>query len=75
MKGIIEIVAPIAGMVESLPLVVGAKVSAGDVLIVLQAMKTEFPIQAEQAGEIVDVLVNEGQDVEMGAALMKLGIE
>lgn len=72
MAEIIEIVAPMAGVVESLPVAVGVKVLAGDALVVLQAMKMEFPVQTDQAGKIAAILVEEGQEVEMGAVLIHL---
>jgi biotin carboxyl carrier protein len=68
----IEIVAPVAGVVGSVPVAVGASVAAGDPVVVLQAMKTEFPVEAEQAGTVQEILVSEGQEVEMGAVMIRL---
>ncbi len=71
----IEIVAPVAGVVGNIPVAVGDKIAAGDPVIVLQAMKTEFPVEAEQGGRIAEILVSEGQEVEMGAVLARIDPE
>jgi biotin carboxyl carrier protein len=72
MANSVEIVAPVAGVVGSLPVAVGASVTAGEPVVVLQAMKTEFPVEAEQAGTVEEILVSEGQEVEMGAVMVRI---
>lgn len=50
---------------ESAPFVkVGSKVSAGDTLCLVEAMKMFNQIEAEFGGEVVAVLVEDGQPVE-----------
>ncbi len=44
----------------------GAKVKAGDTLVIIEAMKVMNPIKAEKAGTVVDVLIEDGQPVEFG---------
>jgi acetyl-CoA carboxylase biotin carboxyl carrier protein len=49
---------------------VGTKVNGDQVICVLEAMKLFNEIQAEVCGEIVDILVEDGQIVEYGQPLM-----
>jgi biotin carboxyl carrier protein len=47
----------------------GASVSAGDTLIILEAMKMEIPVAAPRSGTVQTILVNEGQQVAEGQPL------
>lgn len=49
---------------------VGAEVSEGDVLAVLESMKMELPVHAPATGTVAEVLVAEGQIVQEGDALV-----
>lgn len=68
----VDVVAPIPGLVASIAVAVGAKVAAGDAVVTLQAMKAEIPIESDQAGTVEEVLVREGEEVEMGAVLARV---
>lgn len=48
----------------------GAKVKAGDTLLIIEAMKVMNPIKAEKAGTVTQVLVNDAEPVEFGQPLM-----
>lgn len=48
----------------------GAKVKAGQTLLIVEAMKTMNPIPAPRDGTIVEVLVGDGQPVEFGEPLV-----
>ena len=48
---------------------VGDTVSAGQTLMIVEAMKTMNPIPAPKAGKIVEILVADGQPVEFGEPL------
>ena len=48
----------------------GARVSAGDTLLLLESMKMEIPVLAEFAGEIVEVAVTVGEVIQEGDPLI-----
>jgi acetyl-CoA carboxylase biotin carboxyl carrier protein len=50
----------------------GDKVAVGQVLCIVEAMKLMNEIESEAAGEIVKVLVSNGQPVEYGQPLFKI---
>lgn len=51
---------------------VGKKIKKGDTVCIVEAMKCMNEIQAEESGEIVEVLVNDGELVEYGQPLFKI---
>ena len=48
---------------------IGDTVTAGQTLIIVEAMKTFNPIPAPRAGKVVQLLVTDSQPVEFGEAL------
>ncbi|MEE1318478.1 MAG: biotin/lipoyl-containing protein, partial [Ruminococcus sp.] len=51
---------------------VGKKVKKGDTVCIIDAMKCMYEIQAEEDGEIVEVLAKDGDLVEYGQPLFKI---
>ncbi|HEY1310219.1 MAG TPA: acetyl-CoA carboxylase biotin carboxyl carrier protein [Pseudolabrys sp.] len=49
---------------------VGARVKAGDTLLVVEAMKTMNQIPAPRAGSVIQILFDDGQPVEFGQPLV-----
>ena len=49
---------------------VGDQVSAGQTLLIIEAMKTMNPIPAPAAGVVLQILVEDGQPVEFGEPLV-----
>lgn len=64
--------APMPGLVKAVYAEVGQTVSEGDRLAVLEAMKMEHALLAARDGEIAEVLVAAGDQVEAGSALVRL---
>ena len=64
--------APMPGNILKVNVSVGQKVKAGDVLVVLEAMKMENEIMAPKAGTVAQVLVTKGSTVDTDAALVVL---
>ena len=56
--------APMPGVVSTLAVSAGQKVSAGDVLLSIEAMKMETALHAERDGEIAEVLVKAGDQID-----------
>ena len=65
--------APMPGKILEVHVSEGQVVSAGDVLMVMEAMKMEHRIQAQKSGEVLSVNFAEGDRVDMGATLVELG--
>ena len=51
---------------------VGKKISSGEVLCIIEAMKVMNEIQSEIAGDLVEILVEDGESVEYGQPLFKI---
>lgn len=68
-----EVTAPMPGDIIQIHVKTGQMVKAGDPLCVLDAMKMKNTIHAPQDGEISEVIINEGQSVEYGVLLFRLG--
>ncbi|MDD9876923.1 MAG: acetyl/propionyl/methylcrotonyl-CoA carboxylase subunit alpha [Magnetovibrio sp.] len=64
-------VAPMPGKVVAINVDAGAKVSAGDVLVVLEAMKMEHAIKAPVDGTVTAVHYGLGEQVDEGAGLIE----
>ena len=64
--------APMPGLVKAVTAKTGQSVTAGDRLAVLEAMKMEHALLAARDGVVAEVLVSEGDQVEAGAALIRL---
>ena len=69
-NGVIE--APMQGTIVGVKVAVGDTVSAGDDLVVLEAMKMENAINADIDGTVAEVAVAEGDSVGAGDLLVKI---
>ena len=50
----------------------GREVSAGDTLCIIESMKMMNKVESDRAGTVAEVLVENGQPVETGAALFRI---
>ena len=64
-----EVEAQIAGTVWKIESEVGADVAEEDVLLILESMKMEIPVEAPCAGRLAEIRVQEGDSIEEGAIL------
>ena len=62
--------APMPGLIKSVDVQAGQSVTAGDSLLVLEAMKMENVLKASASGIVKEVLVSAGQAVEKNAVLV-----
>ncbi|MBK5230994.1 MAG: biotin/lipoyl-binding carrier protein [Thermoleophilia bacterium] len=67
-----EIEAHITGTVWKIEVKPGDAVAEGDTVVVLESMKMEMPVEAEDDGVVKAVLCSEGQAVAEGDALVVL---
>jgi acetyl-CoA carboxylase biotin carboxyl carrier protein len=65
-----EIKAHISGVVWKVECAVGDQIQAGDTVAVLESMKMEMPVEAEDPGRVTEVLCAEGDKVNEGDALI-----
>ena len=68
-RGSLEITAGAAGKVFKIVSNAGAKLEAGDTILVLEVMKMETPVVAPKAGTVVSIETSEGTQVEAGDLL------
>jgi 3-methylcrotonyl-CoA carboxylase alpha subunit len=61
-----------AGRVLQVHPALGEQVSAGDPLLVLDAMKMENTIQAPRSGTVAEISIDVGDTVLQGALLLRL---
>ncbi len=64
--------APLPGTITTINVKVGDKVAVGDVLLILEAMKMQNNIEAEQAGTVTAINVVPGDSVMEDAILMTI---
>jgi acetyl-CoA carboxylase biotin carboxyl carrier protein len=67
-----DVPAHITGTVWKVEVSVGQKVAAGDVLVILESMKMEMPIEAPDAGTVKEIRCQPSQPVNEGDVLVVL---
>ena len=65
--------APLPGTITTVNVKVGDQVSAGDTVVVLEAMKMQNNIEAENSGTVTAINVSPGDSVMEGAVLLTIG--
>ena len=68
-----KVTAPLPGTITDVKVTVGQAVNAGDVVVVLEAMKMQNNIEAENSGTVTSVMVNKGDTVMEGTVLVTIG--
>lgn len=68
-----KVVSPMPGKIFQIPVKVGDKVSVGDTVIVLEAMKMENSIATDYAGEVKQILVKIGDPVNNDTPMVIIG--
>lgn len=68
----IQVKAEVAGSVWQITTKVGQKVDAGDTIMIIESMKMEIPVIAEQAGTIDKFTVDEKTAISEGQVVAVL---
>lgn len=75
-----EVTAPMVGVFYAAPapgdepfVHAGSKVKAGETLCIIEAMKVLNEVTAETDGEVLEICVADGDLVEFGSCLMRIG--
>jgi biotin carboxyl carrier protein len=71
-QGALTVSAPMPGTILDIAVQVGDRISPGDTLCNLEAMKMKSPIRSPGEGSIAQVLISEGQNVAYGDLLFTL---
>ncbi len=74
-QGCLAVASSVTGSVWELAVKPGDKVEIGDPLIIIEAMKMEITIAADEAGTIREVLASQGSPVSAGQAVVILEME
>jgi len=69
----IEVTAHIAGTVWKIEKAQGDTVAEGDVIVILESMKMEMPVESPGAGTIQEIRCKEGDAVQEGDVLAVIG--
>jgi acetyl-CoA carboxylase biotin carboxyl carrier protein len=64
--------AHITGTIWKVEVSVGDVIEEGDVVAILESMKMEMPVEAEDGGTVAEILCSEGESVEEGRPLVRL---
>ena len=68
----VDVAAHITGTVWEIRVNVGEQVQEEQVLVVLESMKMEMPVESPAAGKVTSIVVEKGQAVEEGEVLLTL---
>ncbi len=63
--------AHITGNIWKIEVKVGDEITEGTVVSILESMKMEMPVEAEEDGVITAVLVKEGEPIKEGAPMFE----
>ena len=64
-----EIKAPLTGTVWKIETKIGDALDEDDVIMILESMKMEIPVEAPVDGKLLEVRVNEGDAIQEGQVL------
>jgi biotin carboxyl carrier protein len=67
-----KIYSEVSGSIWKVEVVTGQTVAAGDLLMIVESMKMEIPVESPSAGTVRELLVAEGEAVQDGQWLLSL---
>lgn len=70
-----EILSPMPGKIVGIPVKVGDRVSAGDLLVILESMKMENPVLSPVDGIVISLPLEVGSAAALGDPLIQLEVK
>lgn len=70
----IDITSEFAANVWKVVAKVGDRVDSDSVLVILESMKMEIPVSPDQAGDLIEVTVQEGETIVEGQLLARVSV-
>ncbi len=67
-----QVAAPMPGKITKILVNAGQEITAGQAVLVMEAMKMEYTLKAEIAGQIADIACSVGEQVVLGKVLIKI---
>ena len=68
-----SVTAPLTGTVAKVPVAEGDAVEAGQIVVLLEAMKVEIAVEAPRAGRVIHIGCARGDLVQAGEVLAEIG--
>lgn len=65
-----QLEAPVTGSVWKIECEPGDRVTDGEILVILESMKMEIPIESEDDGTVTEIRCREGESVSEGHVLV-----
>lgn len=69
----IDVTSPVTGTVWKIEKQEGDSVSEGDVIMILESMKMEIPVESPKSGTLISVLVQESISIDEDQILCVVG--
>ncbi|MDX1824745.1 MAG: carboxyltransferase domain-containing protein, partial [Thiohalomonadales bacterium] len=69
-SGCLAVASPVTGSVWDISVNVGDKIEVGDTLLIMEAMKMEIAIEADEAGVVEEILCSRGNPVSAGQSVI-----
>jgi urea carboxylase len=70
--GCMAVASPVSGSVWEIPVKVGDRIEPGTELVIVEAMKMEIAVEADEGGVVREILCSQGSPVKAGQALVIL---
>ena len=67
-----DVKSQVSGIVAAIEVQAGSAVDADQVIVLIESMKMEIPVEAECAGIVAELLVEEGESVTEGQVVARL---
>lgn len=67
-----QISSPIAGFIAKINVQAGDQINKGDIVAILQCMKTEISVVADTDGIVSEIKGQEGDEINLGDAIVVL---